>query len=218
MAIGDRIKSARSAAGLTQEALSRRTELSLQAVGDIERGVVTDPHISSLRQIADALGVPIRELLEEPEAAPAGSSLKGQAPSEGAGPHTLEELLKQAGIPGPYWLTQPIEEFESFWRGVSFEEARDRFSQIRREYQALKEELDRQMRGEPSGAPELQEHMVDICQEALGRHFYALAAAPGKEESKGAFHAREQHGDTRPLRAVELASGASGVVAEGLAG
>jgi transcriptional regulator with XRE-family HTH domain len=71
--IGGQIKSVRKAAGLTQEALSRRTELSLQAVGDIERGVVADPHISSLRQIARALGVPVSELLEEPAKLPKAS-------------------------------------------------------------------------------------------------------------------------------------------------
>ena len=69
--IGDRIRAARKAAGMTQEAVARRTDLSLQAVGDIERGIVRDPHISSLRQIAYALGVPVEMLVKEEMAVPA---------------------------------------------------------------------------------------------------------------------------------------------------
>jgi transcriptional regulator with XRE-family HTH domain len=64
--IGDRIRAARKASGMTQEAVARRTDLSLQAVGDIERGIVRDPHISSLRQIARALGIPVTQMLEDP--------------------------------------------------------------------------------------------------------------------------------------------------------
>ena len=71
MSIGARIKAARTAAGMTQMDVARRTDLSLQAVGDIERGIVRDPHISSLRQIAYALDVPVEMLVKEEEAEPA---------------------------------------------------------------------------------------------------------------------------------------------------
>jgi transcriptional regulator with XRE-family HTH domain len=63
--IGDRMRTARKAAGLTQEEVARKTDMSLRAVGDIERGLVPDPHISSLRQIARALGVPVELLIKE---------------------------------------------------------------------------------------------------------------------------------------------------------
>jgi transcriptional regulator with XRE-family HTH domain len=66
VSIGARIKAARTAAGMTQMDVARRTDLSLQAVGDIERGIVRDPHISSLRQIARALGIPVTQMLEDP--------------------------------------------------------------------------------------------------------------------------------------------------------
>ncbi len=187
----------RARQGLSLIEAAEKLGIGRDTLSDLERGN-RHPVMPTLAKIAQGYGVPVEDLLEEPALAVG----KDEAPTEGAGPHTLEELLEQAGIPGPYWLTQPTEEFKSFWRGVSFEEARDRFLQIRREHQVLKEELNRQMRGEPSGAPELQERMVDIYQEAFGRHFYALAAAPGKEESKGAFRAREQRGDTRPLGEV----------------
>src|SRR5215204_1137700 len=71
VSIGARIKAARTAAEMTQMDVARRTDLSLQAVGDIERGIVRDPHISSLRQIAYALDVPVEMLVKEEEAEPA---------------------------------------------------------------------------------------------------------------------------------------------------
>ena len=71
VSIGARIKATRTAAGMTQMDVARRTELSLQAVGDIERGIVRDPHISSLRQIAYALGVSVEMLVNEEMAVPA---------------------------------------------------------------------------------------------------------------------------------------------------
>src|SRR5829696_1490447 len=71
VSIGARIKAARTAAGMTQMDVARRTDLSLQAVGDIERGIVRDPHISSLRQIAYALDVPVEMLVKEKMAVPA---------------------------------------------------------------------------------------------------------------------------------------------------
>lgn len=217
MVIGDRMREARRAAGLTQEETARRAGLTLKAVGEVERGEVQDPHFSTLSGIASALGITVALLVGE-ESALAGSFPKAGAPTEGAGPHTLEELLERAGIPGPYWLTRSMAEFQRFWRGVKLEEARDRYRQIRREYRALSEEWENQKRGVPNGAPELQERMPDIYTDAFARHFYALAATPGEGESEGAFRAREQRGDTRPLRAVEQAPGASGGATEGLAG
>jgi transcriptional regulator with XRE-family HTH domain len=71
VSIGARIKAARTAARMTQMDVARGTDLSLQAVGDIERGIVRDPHISSLRQIAYALDVPVEMLVKEEEAEPA---------------------------------------------------------------------------------------------------------------------------------------------------
>ncbi len=76
MDIGGRIRSARKRAGLSQEEVARRAGMSLKGMSYIEVGRVADPHISSLRSIAEALGVPVGELLGE-TAAPG----KAQAPS-----------------------------------------------------------------------------------------------------------------------------------------
>jgi transcriptional regulator with XRE-family HTH domain len=63
--IGERIRALRTEHGLSQEEVARRTGVSLGSYGDIERGVTTDPHYSTLRGISHALGVSIDRLLEE---------------------------------------------------------------------------------------------------------------------------------------------------------
>ena len=79
MNIGDRIRIARKAAGLSQEEVARRAGLSLKGMGEIERGDIEDPHISSLAKIARALGVPVEALIkEEEEAAVAGKAGSSQ--------------------------------------------------------------------------------------------------------------------------------------------
>jgi len=78
--IGDTIRIARKAAGLSQEEVARRAGLSLKGMGEIERGDIEDPHISSLAKIARALGVPVEALIkEEEEVAVAGKAEASQA-------------------------------------------------------------------------------------------------------------------------------------------
>ena len=81
MNIGDRIRIARKAAGLSQEEVARRAGLSLKGMGEIERGDIEDPHISSLAKIARALGVPVEALINEEEE-PA-ELFREQSPSAG---------------------------------------------------------------------------------------------------------------------------------------
>ncbi len=88
MDIGARIRAARRRVGLSQEEVARRAGMSLKGMGDIERGLIEDPHFSSLRKIADALGVPIGELLEEE---PVLSGGKVEAPESGHPDEAPEE-------------------------------------------------------------------------------------------------------------------------------
>ena len=88
MHIGSRIRTARKSAGITQEELARRADMSLKGMGDIERGDIDDPHYSSLKKIADGLGMPVSELLEEPVLAG-----KDEA-SQPAGPLSPEWALR----------------------------------------------------------------------------------------------------------------------------
>jgi len=86
--IGERIRALRTERGLSQEEVARRTGVSLGSYGDIERGVTTDPHYSTLRGISHALGVPIERLLQE-EPAPLA-----EAPRE-AGPANVHPLFAE---------------------------------------------------------------------------------------------------------------------------
>jgi transcriptional regulator with XRE-family HTH domain len=66
LALKDRIRELRKAQGLSQEKLARQADLSLNLIGRLEGGQVTDPHYSTLRGLARALGVPVEDLVREP--------------------------------------------------------------------------------------------------------------------------------------------------------
>jgi transcriptional regulator with XRE-family HTH domain len=78
--IGERIRSLRMARGLSQEEVARRTGIGLKSYGDLERGRTRDPHYSTLRGVARALGVRVEELLEEP--VPLDEAPQGTGPTE----------------------------------------------------------------------------------------------------------------------------------------
>lgn len=60
--IGERIKEARKAAGLTQVELAKKTELSRSYIGDIEKDRY-NPSVSTLQLIAKATNAPLETLL-----------------------------------------------------------------------------------------------------------------------------------------------------------
>jgi transcriptional regulator with XRE-family HTH domain len=62
--IGDRLKHERIVQTMTQEQLARKAGISAAALVRIERNQA-DPHVSTIRKLADALGVDPRELLED---------------------------------------------------------------------------------------------------------------------------------------------------------
>ena len=132
VSIGARIKAARTAAGMTQMDVARRTDLSLQAVGDIERGIVRDPHISSLRQIAYALDVPVEILVKEEEAEPA-LPLR-EAPEQGR----AEQPEAPHELPRTRLTDTAPEDFNRRLTGLeSAKEAAELFNGIRKEEEAL---------------------------------------------------------------------------------
>ncbi|WP_371624031.1 helix-turn-helix domain-containing protein [Streptomyces sp. NBC_01116] len=63
-AIGDTVRAARTAAGLTQEGLAGRAGLDRKTVNRLEQGI-TSPLLDHLLVIADALGVPLSDLVRE---------------------------------------------------------------------------------------------------------------------------------------------------------
>ena len=63
--IGLRVKRAREAAGLTQDKLAELVDRTKEAISNIERGV-NYPAIETLLRIADAVGISMSYMLEEP--------------------------------------------------------------------------------------------------------------------------------------------------------
>jgi transcriptional regulator with XRE-family HTH domain len=66
VSIGDKVRATRKAAGISQEEVARRAGVSLNVINRLERGVILDPHYSTLRGIASALEVPVEDLVREP--------------------------------------------------------------------------------------------------------------------------------------------------------
>src|SRR5918997_1590085 len=78
-ALSLRIKALREAAGLSQQDVAVRGDLSLSLVAKLEQGKKADPRASTLLALADALGVKPGSLLDDlfnsaPEEAPGKSS------------------------------------------------------------------------------------------------------------------------------------------------
>ncbi len=72
MDLAGRIRTEREARQMSQEALARQAGMSLRALNSLERGEAVNPHYATLAGIADAFGMSISELLEEP--APLGEA------------------------------------------------------------------------------------------------------------------------------------------------
>jgi transcriptional regulator with XRE-family HTH domain len=80
MALGDRLKSLREAAGLTQERLARAADVSVSAVAKIEHAGI-DPAWSTVVRIARGLGVSLGAFDEDtppPAAAPSGKPARAK--------------------------------------------------------------------------------------------------------------------------------------------
>jgi transcriptional regulator with XRE-family HTH domain len=73
--VGRNIRAARRAKGLSQLVLAERSDLSADFIGKVERGTMS-PSIESLKAIADALCLPVRDLFAgESEAGPSQEAL-----------------------------------------------------------------------------------------------------------------------------------------------
>ena len=62
-AIGEKIYLLRKGKGLSQEALAHEADIMLSQIGRIERGE-TNPTISTLAVLADALGIELKDLVD----------------------------------------------------------------------------------------------------------------------------------------------------------
>jgi transcriptional regulator with XRE-family HTH domain len=59
------MRAERKERNLSQEEVAHRAGVSLRTYNALERGEALDPHYSTLRSIADALGVSVATLAEE---------------------------------------------------------------------------------------------------------------------------------------------------------
>jgi transcriptional regulator with XRE-family HTH domain len=64
-ALSQRIKSLREIAGLSQQDVATRGDLSLSLVAKLEQGKKADPRASTILALADALGVKPGQLLDD---------------------------------------------------------------------------------------------------------------------------------------------------------
>jgi HAD superfamily hydrolase (TIGR01509 family) len=68
--LGRRLQAARMHAGLTQQALCQKANLSYSTLTKIERGAIKSPSVFTIQSIADALNVGLDELMGTAKAAP----------------------------------------------------------------------------------------------------------------------------------------------------
>ena len=88
-AMAARLKSLRETAGLSQQDVAMKADLSLSLVAKMEQGKKADPRASTLLALAEALGVPPGRLLDDllpppssEPAAPETPAADGQTPEE----------------------------------------------------------------------------------------------------------------------------------------
>ena len=67
--LGKRLQAARQAAGLTQQQLCQKANLSFSTLAKIERGAIKSPSIFTVQTIAAAVGQSLDELVGELSAA-----------------------------------------------------------------------------------------------------------------------------------------------------
>ncbi|MDB5166133.1 MAG: helix-turn-helix protein [Candidatus Saccharibacteria bacterium] len=71
LALGKKLQTARQAAGMTQQTLCQRANLSYSTLAKIERGAIKSPSIFTIQSIATALGTSLDTLLDFNPAVPA---------------------------------------------------------------------------------------------------------------------------------------------------
>src|SRR5215216_1328463 len=113
MNIGDRIRELRASRNLTLRELAERSDLTLNAIGRIERGE-REPNVSTLVKLSTGLGVEPGELFPK-DKAPSGSGRVGREEAE-----ALETLRKHATV-----LRRVAEKKRHELEGVSQESLED---------------------------------------------------------------------------------------------
>ncbi len=61
----EKLRTERRRAALTQEELAKQAGVGVATIARIEGGEITEPRVSTLRKLANALGIEARDLLED---------------------------------------------------------------------------------------------------------------------------------------------------------
>jgi transcriptional regulator with XRE-family HTH domain len=113
--IARNVRAARSAAGLSLDALAARAEVSKGALVALE-GARGNPNLTTLVRLADALGRSVSSLMEEPPAEAAVTVVDADVTDPlwtGPAGGTARLLLTQARVELWRWTLHPGERFES---------------------------------------------------------------------------------------------------------
>jgi len=62
--IGENIKKYRNKLGISQDVLSKKSNLAFHTIAKIEAGTTLNPTIETVKKIADALGVSLDDLMK----------------------------------------------------------------------------------------------------------------------------------------------------------
>ncbi|MCS6906941.1 MAG: helix-turn-helix domain-containing protein [Anaerolineales bacterium] len=104
--LGERIKLLRLERNLTLAELSQKTNLSTSYLSQLERGK-TIPSLSSLMEIANALGVNVRYFFEEEQRSDLAFVMRRSPPLQESGqPSPYELSLKPSDEPSRLWVWQ----------------------------------------------------------------------------------------------------------------
>jgi len=76
--LGRHLQSARVAAGLTQQELCHKAEISYSTLAKIERGAIKSPSVFTIQRLSEVLGVSLNDILGI-KGGPAGPAKKGQS-------------------------------------------------------------------------------------------------------------------------------------------
>ena len=192
----ERLAELREQRALTLRELSAMSGVAADTINQIELGH-RKPRPSTLRKLAKALGVEVADFFQEPKTPKALSAPKS--------PDDLRDFL-EAQV-GSSWLALPEDEWDNWWRGVSREEAIERYRQIRTEWRVLKQEW-----FATHGKVEAEPRLVPRGRQ-WGEVFYTLfsrsnldapAHAPKKGESEEDFQLRSSEGRASDLDYEDL--------------
>lgn len=169
--------------GLSQKDLAIKSGVGQDSISAIESGR-HQARPSTLRKLAEALEVEVEDFFRE-----------SVAPKTPSVPESLDELrdFLEARL-GSAWIALPEDEWRNWWRGVSREEATERFRQIRAESKLIRNTWGRaKSREEVMALIKSDIHILRLVRRLDAPYF-----APQPDESEEEFQERSKKGRAIP--------------------